>query len=238
MRYKSFVGDLKKRRYIVKNKKGRLILRKLPQKYVEVLLHIAKKGAKTKYEIEGETDISHASIFEAVKFFEEIGVLEGQQIGVTRVGLPLKKFKFTLQGLYIALKYANLNDYEKIIEKWKHLSPYIFNKYNYLNQKLGKKEAGLFFHRYLRDVGDTREIVTPKELIEECVYETIFWYKDEYDRKEKPSEEWNRQFDKWINTFKENLEFRNIVMDFINSEIEYYKKSLEWIEFVKNKMET
>lgn len=222
----------------MKTKRGRLILQKLPKKYVQVLLYIAKNGAKTKYEIEKETRISHATVFEAVKFFEEIGVLEGEQIDVTRVGLPLKKFKLTFQGLYIALKYADLNDYQKIIEKWKHLSPYIFDKYNYLNQKLGKVEAGLFFYRYLRDVGDIREIVTPEELIEECVCETILWYKDEYDREEKPSEEWNRQFDRWINTFKENPEFRNIVMDFIYSEIEYHKKSLEWIESVKNKMQT
>ena len=204
--------------------------RPISETYKRVLLHIALKGAKTKYEIEKETRISHTSIFNAVRFLVKNGILKGEQIGFTRVGLLKTRYHLTLFGVFTALKYADFNDYSKIIEKWKHLSPFLFGKYDYLVQKVGKEEAGEFFYRRLRDI---KEPASDKEIFEELIVETIIWYRDGflYDN----VREWHK-FDKWIEIFKEDSDFRSVVTEFIDMESKSAKKYLEWLRFFKDKM--
>lgn len=207
----------------------------IPKKYIQVLLHIAINGAKTKYEIEKETHISHASVFDAVKFFEQKGILEGEQIGKTRIGLPLKKFKLTFFGVCMALKHANpdSNDYGKIIQNWKHVSPWLFGKFDYLVKRVGRQEAQWFFYSYLRDI---RKPVAPEEVFEKSVYNTIVAFEENFIYEES-SQDWQSNFEKWVQVFKEDIDFRSLIMEFIDDGFKYAKKYLEWTNFLKNKMQ-
>jgi len=118
--------------------------RPLPESHKKVLLGIAKKGPQTKYKIEKETKVNHASTHEAVKNLLNMGMLEGEEVGTTRVGLPKTEYKLTFFGFYMALKNADGEDYGQIIKKWRYLEPLLLGKWDYFVQKVGKEQTKNF----------------------------------------------------------------------------------------------
>jgi len=111
----------------------------MPESYKKVLLHIAQEGPKTKYQIEKETRLSHATVHEAIYVLSNYGQIEGKTVGTTRVGLPKTQYSLTPRGLIEAI--LEVEDMGKIIQKWKHIEPVIIGKWNELVEKIGKKNA-------------------------------------------------------------------------------------------------
>jgi len=97
----------------------------------KVLLQIAKKGPQTKYNVEKETKVNHASVHEAVQHFLHARIFQGEKVGVARTGLPKTKYKLTFLGVCLAMIVADSQDYDNITMNWGFLFPQVLGKWKH-----------------------------------------------------------------------------------------------------------
>lgn len=125
----------------------------LPTSQLKILKHLALQGPEpkepqTKYQIQKNTKINHASVCEAVDTLLKLGALEGERIGKTRTGQPMTKYSLTLSGVGLALSRCDQKNglvdvriYPAVASKWSSEEPILLGKYHYLTTKLGEDVA-------------------------------------------------------------------------------------------------
>ena len=197
----------------------------------KVLLQIAKEGPQTKYKIEKYTKVNHASIHEAVKNLVNAGVLEGEQIGKTRIGLPKTQYRLTFYGLCIALSVAEPKDYDKIIQKWKHLEPLLLGRWAYFKQKIGRKEAEDFIFQASSAV---KEYGSPEKAIE-CFTNTAMWRLIEWDPEQYKREGPKPGFEKWIEAFRADPQLKKLAEKYIAEQLETARANMKWFLSLKRR---
>ncbi|MGQ9642194.1 MAG: hypothetical protein ACUVUF_08815 [Candidatus Bathycorpusculaceae bacterium] len=203
--------------------KGRL---SITESLKKVLLQIANEGPQTKYRIEKYTKVNHASIHEAVKNLVNAGVLEGEHIGTTRIGLPKTQYKLTFYGLCIALAVAKREDYDKIIQKWKHLEPLLLGRWAHLKQKIGRKEAEDFIFHASSAV---KEYSSPEKAMEDFT-NTAMWRIIELDPEgPQPS------FEKWIEAFKADPQLKRLAVRYIDEQLVCARANMKWFSSLKRR---
>jgi hypothetical protein len=75
---------------------------RIPEIQRKILSYLAMKGPQTKYKIEKETRINHASVHETVEKLKILGIIKGENIGQTRTGLKKVKYWLTAKALIYA----------------------------------------------------------------------------------------------------------------------------------------
>jgi hypothetical protein len=209
--------------------------RPIPKTYGKVLLQIAKEGPQTKYEIETVTKVNHASVHEAIRYFLKVGELEGEKIGITRVGLPKTNYKLTFSGLCRALITAEKQDYDKIIHKWRHLEPLLLGKWEYLKEKVGKTEAELFFFRFGRLV---LEIGPPDEEMIEVYREDIVMEildPNPFLNANPDSDELDK-LGKWVKVFQEDSDLKQRAIRCVTWRLRDSIKEVDWFRKLKRQI--
>jgi len=116
-------------------------LEDMPGSCSKVLFHIARKGPKTKYQIEKEIRINHATIHESIKILLACRLVTGEKIGTTRVGLAKIEYKLTAKGLVEAIRTFKREYVEEIVHKWMYVEPLLVAKWDYFVAKLGKRKV-------------------------------------------------------------------------------------------------
>ena len=209
------------------------------------------EGPKTKYDVEKGTKVNHASVFEAVNNLHKLGALEGQIIGTTRTGLPKTNFGLTFFGLITVLKNIDVKNYKKIIHNWKHLEPILFGRWNYFEEKVGRKETENFFYQSVRSMFSPRKseemledfrgsaIVGHFAMFREEIFdcdpevfpESGYEQSDQIQRRQKQV----HTFEKWIETFKGDSKLMEYVQQIIEDESRQSIVMKRWVDFLKQK---
>lgn len=122
------------------NSEAEFISETLSERPKQVLLCLAKDGAKNKYQLVKSTGISHASMFNLMRFLENVGLVEGKKEGKTRVGLDKISYGLTLFGFCVAIRHADPTDYLGICSRWGSLD-YLISKVDSFIVAVGKDET-------------------------------------------------------------------------------------------------
>jgi DNA-binding MarR family transcriptional regulator len=191
----------------------------IPESQKRVLIQIAEKGPQTKYEIEKQTGVNHASIHEIVNAFVKAGLLKDRKTGVTRVGLPKRTYSLTLHGLCAVIGHLKEHSLE-IIEKWAHLEPVFFGRSKYLMEKVGKEEVQRVFRTAARQEFDFNMKNVPYNVLSELFF-------DPHD----PSD-----LADWIEAFSGDPELRRLGIEYLESMIRQYRDELECFVSVLNSL--
>jgi len=205
----------------------------IPESHKKVLLHIAKEGPQTKYEIEIKTKINHASVHEAIKNLLNLGLVEGEKIGTTRIGLPKTKYKLNFHGLLRAIRISDLKDLDKIIEKWKNLDHLLFGKWGFLVAKIGRSEVEKLLMQAAAFVDTFHGDET---ILDEFRAEVLGGLYDDYRDKFWAKGAKNLRFEKWIEVFKVDAELKNYIMEYLEETLRSARKDIEWVQFLKRKL--
>lgn len=126
----------------------------LPKSQRNILTDLALKGPnpaklQTKYQIEKDTAINHASICEAIDKLALKGpnqALIGENIGETRCRKQSVKYNLTLYGVWAAIVNSDSKHYCEIAKEWEQSAPKLLGKYPYLFKYAGEKNANAFLH--------------------------------------------------------------------------------------------
>jgi hypothetical protein len=108
----------------------------ISEKQLAVLRWIAENGSTTEYELTKhlrEIGISSFIAHQAPRVLAEKRLLKAEPKGKARTGKTIKQYQLTLKGLFTLVlaegRQINLN---KVIKKWRHLLPLVFEKWDYL----------------------------------------------------------------------------------------------------------
>jgi hypothetical protein len=172
-------------------------------------------------------------------------VLEGEQIGTTRVGLPKILYKLTFFGLCMALKYAESNDYERIIQKWRHLDPVLLGRWEYFKQKVGRLEAELFVQLSVSNMRLTIDRQKAWEWFKDEAIWGLFKHYEEGSKRENPEFERNyerlhgqspkQDFEKWMEAFQADPQLKKFAMEYIERNLEATRENLRWFLYLNRR---
>ena len=202
-------------------------LDEFPENYVRVLLHIAIGGPKTKYQIEKETKLNHATIHEAIRVLLAHKQIRGKVVGTTRVGLPKTEYGLTPRGLFEAIEVAKAEYTEKIVQKWKHIEPILVGKWDYLVKKVGIRKVRKLFRDAAR-YSDFDWLWTDENVEEfiDTIVLLLFGPASEVD---------DEDLEKWIRAFRGNTKLREYAEDYIIDQLKFAKDVMEHAKFLKKK---
>lgn len=209
-------------------------LDQMPKSYVRVLLHIAMKGPRTKYQIEKETGLSHAIVHEAIEVLLDYGHVEGKRVGTTRVGLPKTEFLLSPHGLIEAIAVAERNDVGRIAQRWQHTEPVFIGKWDYLVERVGEEKTVTM----LRRAASYLEWMTAGNNVERFRNETIRQVLAEYQQKLFQSGDISslkkQELEKWIEAFEGDPELRRYFRNYVEETSELLQKGMDWVQFLKS----
>jgi len=200
-------------------------LEDMPRSYIRVLLHIAKQGPKTKYQIERETKISHATIHEAIRVLLACRQIKGEKIGTTRVGLPKVEYGLTPRGLIESLYVAKREDVEKIVQIWKYVEPLFIAKWDYFVTKVGKRKTENMFR------GAAEYFDWDSGSMSSNVDQFIAWAIEYIFEENMEEEELNR----WVRAFRGDRQLKQYVIDYVERDLEFAQDLLKRARLLQKK---
>jgi len=206
----------------------------MPESYKKVLLHIATTGPKTKYQIEKETRLSHAAVHEAIHVLSNYGQVEGKKVGTTRVGLPKTQYSLTPRGLIEAI--LEVEDMEKIIQKWKQVEPVIIGKWDHLVDKIGKKNT----QKIIAHAASYLDWITAGSNVETFRERAIELFIREYayelfkNKNTNPSSK--QEIENLITALKTDEQLKQYAQKYITERKNNIQKELEYVQFLETKL--
>jgi predicted transcriptional regulator len=200
------------------------IMPTLTTRMEEVLCFLAENGPANTYQIHKGLNIEYSVAYMAVKSLQTLGFIKLEGKGQGQKGATTLIYGLTLKGLIKAIfSRNNLENLDKILDRWKHLAPLIFGKWIYF-KKMQLQDDIIEFLCDRRTILENLQIpYTGKEEIpSDKVAEIIFMsYLAEWIFRKRLVE--NR--DKWIRAFREDEELRNWMI----SELEKEEKKYQYL---------
>jgi hypothetical protein len=223
----------------------------------KVLFYIALKGKPTtKYSIEKETRINHASVHEAVNELEKGGALKSEEIGQSRARQAMRQYSLTRYGAVLAIlqfhfwpiaakeKAKTAKNISNVAENWKYLEPILFGKWEYLEQVVGKGVGVAFL---ILTAFNYDENLDPEEnrqsIIRECFdsLENSLMYYNYIKPDQKALENYSQSFgsnveeflDSWVKAIRNDSALNKYFEDYTDFLFEEAEGRLRWCQFLK-----
>lgn len=236
----------------------------LPGTQLDILKYLALLGPEpdkkqTKYKIQIETKINHASVSEATSKLTEMKALKSEYVGTSRAHQPMFKYKPTLKGVFMSLSRCDQRDglidhriYKKIAEKWSQKEPILLGKYRYLSDILGEEvaKAIIFYnawngYAYVEECSEIAELrqVVISELFERVrrVIDQFNWSMEELETAETYKKLYGEAnpaviLEKLIEAFTGNSELNRYMEQYLEEVFEKAKEEENWGNFIKRKL--
>lgn len=219
----------------------------------KILFNIALSGKpQTKYCIEKETKINHASVYEVVTTLETQGVIESIKMQSRNPKQTMRKYSLTRYGAFLAILQLyfwpfNPKDRNKIgdiAEKWEKLEPVLFGKWKYFEQELGKGVgvAFLVFASFYTDKDEDLED-DRYNVISECFEQLENMISQYYDAANNPKTMENylkwagrdpeSSLDAWVKIIRHDRDLNKYLLDYLDDVFDNAEARLKWGQYLK-----
>jgi len=222
----------------------------------KVLFYIALKGTpQTKYSIEKETKINHASVLEAVNELEKKGALKGEKIGQSRAGQDIKKFVLTRQGAFLAIKQfhfwplhpkekGNAESIGKVADSWQSLEPILFSKWRYFEKELGQGVGIAFLVLSAFYIDNDENLEEDRDtVIKECFesLENAINYYDYIKDDQKMLDDYTKNYgrnaeaslDAWVKVIRQDSDLKKYFVNYLDFLYFEAENRLSWGQYLK-----
>jgi DNA-binding PadR family transcriptional regulator len=218
----------------------------------KILFNIALSGKpQTKYCIEKETKINHASVYEAVTTLENQGVIKSTETQSRNPKQTMREYCLTRYGAFLTIEQLHFwpfnpkdrNKIGKVAEKWNLLEPVIFGKWKYFEQELGTG-VGIAFLVFAAFTSDKCEDLEDDRynVISECFEQFGNMIDQYYNAKNDPKEMENylkwagpnpeTSLDNWVKTIRNDPDLNKYLMQYLEDIFELTKARLRWSQYL------